>query len=132
MAVRRWLLIGAAAGLLGVFAGTFGAHGLKDRVSLVLQATWETAARYQMYHALALLAVSFAAARWPGRLTAAAGWFFTAGIVLFCGSLYCLVLGEWAQPEHWKKLGMITPLGGACFMLGWVMLFLAAWGDRGR
>jgi uncharacterized membrane protein YgdD (TMEM256/DUF423 family) len=132
MAERRWWMIGAMAGLLGVLAGAFGSHGLKDHASPALQLTWETAARYQMYHALGLLAVAWASTRWPGKLTTAAGWLFTAGILIFCGSLYVLVLGEIRHPDHWKKLGMITPIGGLSFMAGWVALFLAAWRDRSR
>ncbi|MGH7354759.1 MAG: DUF423 domain-containing protein, partial [Candidatus Rokuibacteriota bacterium] len=82
-------------------------------------ATFETGARYHMYHALGLLAVAWAAARWPGGATAAAGWLFVAGTVLFSGSLYLLSV----TGQRW--LGAVTPLGGLAFILGWLAL---AWG----
>jgi uncharacterized membrane protein YgdD (TMEM256/DUF423 family) len=80
---------------------------------------FETAARYQMYHALALLAVGVVAARAPSASAAAAGWLFTAGIVLFSGSLYALAF------TGVRVLGAITPLGGLCFLAGWIALGLA-------
>ncbi len=77
---------------------------------------FETGARYQMYHALALLGVGWAASRWPGRLPGAAGWLFVAGTVLFSGSLYALSL----TGTRW--LGAVTPAGGLCFLAGWICL----------
>src|SRR5437870_3891543 len=84
---RTWFLIGSIYGLLGVAAGAFGAHILKDRLTPEFLDVFETAARYQVYHALALVAVSYAATRWSGWPATAAGWLFTA---LFSGSLYIL------------------------------------------
>lgn len=80
---------------------------------------FETAARYQMYHALGLLVVAIAAARWPGSLVRVSGWSFVAGTVLFSGSLYGLAL----TGVRW--LGAVTPLGGLCFLVGWLCLALA-------
>lgn len=117
-----WTL-GCVLALLGVAAGAFGAHALRARVAPDLLAVFETGARYHMYHALALLAVALAAERLPGRQWRAAGWLFTAGIVVFSGSLYLLAL----TGARW--LGAVTPLGGAAFLGGWVALALAA---RGR
>ena len=81
---------------------------------------FEVGVRYHMYHALGLLAVAWAADRWTGRWTAAAGWLFVAGIVIFSGSLYLMAL----TGARW--LGAVTPIGGLAFILGWVALALAA------
>lgn len=116
---RLWTVLGAANGFLSVAAGAFGAHGLRRRLAENMLAHWETAARYQMYHALALLAVGALAAT-RGDAVNAAGWSFTAGIVVFSGSLYALALtGE-------TRLGMVTPLGGVAMLVGWALLARAA------
>ena len=112
---------GALSAFIAVAAGAFGAHMLRARLSPELLAVFETAARYQMYHALALIAVAFALARWPSPATRAAGWLFIAGTVLFSGSLYLLAL----TGTRW--LGAVTPLGGLCFLAGWLALAAAAW-----
>ncbi len=113
---------GALFAGIGVALGAFAAHGLRSRLPADALSVFETAVRYQMYHALALLAVAFAITRWPGAaLPAAAGWLFVAGIVIFSGSLYLLALtgaGWW---------GAITPLGGLAFIAGWICLLIAAW-----
>ena len=119
---RRFFAIGAVSAFVAVAAGAFGAHGLKGRLSPEMLGVFETAARYQMYHALALLATAWAAARWPGRFSAAAGWLFVAGTVLFCGSLYALAL------TGARALGAVTPAGGLCFLGGWICL---GWASRG-
>ena len=118
----KWLGIGALNGLLGVAAGAFGAHFLKHWLSADGLTTFETAARYQMYHALALLAISVLAYGRPSVTVSAAGWCMLLGIVLFSGSLYGLTLGGWM----W--LGPITPLGGLLLMAGWLLLVVAAFG----
>lgn len=120
----RWFVIGAIAGASGVVLGAFGAHGLKARVGPDLLEIWETAARYQILHALALLATAWASERWPGGASTAAGWLFLLGILIFSGSLYALVL------SGVRVLGAVTPLGGLCLIAGWLALALAAW--RGR
>jgi uncharacterized membrane protein YgdD (TMEM256/DUF423 family) len=117
---RLFFAIGALSGGLGVALGAFGAHGLRARLAADLLATFETGVRYQVYHALALLAVAWAVTRWPGSLTTAAGWFFVAGTVVFSGSLYLLA----ATGLRW--LGAITPLGGVAFIAGWICLAVAA------
>src|SRR3954465_194468 len=104
---RLFFSIGALSAMIAVAAGAFGAHALRTRLSLEYLAVFETAARYQMYHALGLLAVAWAASRWPGAFSHGAGWLFVAGTVLFSGSLYALAL----TGARW--LGAITPLGGA-------------------
>ncbi|MGE4158908.1 MAG: DUF423 domain-containing protein [Planctomycetota bacterium] len=117
---RLFTILGCLAGATGVMAGAFGAHGLKDRLSAEMLAVFETGARYQMYHAFALIAAGWVASRWPGTLATTGGWLFVGGIVLFSGSLYALSL------SGIKVLGAITPLGGLMLMAGWVCLALAA------
>jgi uncharacterized membrane protein YgdD (TMEM256/DUF423 family) len=119
--MERWFFIlGSLSGLIAVAAGAFGAHTLRDHISADLLATFETGVRYQMYHALALLAVAWAATRWTNSLTSVAGWLFVAGTLIFSGSLYALSL----TGARW--LGAITPLGGVAFISGWLCLALAA------
>lgn len=113
---RLFFSIGALSAFVSVAAGAFGAHALRARLSPEYLAVFETAARYQMYHALGLLAVAWAVARRPGALPQWAGWLFVAGTVLFSGSLYALAL----TGARW--LGAITPLGGIAFLVGWVLL----------
>ncbi len=115
-----WFGVGAIAGAIGVALGAFGAHGLKSRVDADLLAVFETGVRYHMYHALALLAVGWAATRWPGTWVSTSGWLFLVGIVVFCGSLYVMTL----TGARW--LGAITPLGGLAFISGWIALAVAA------
>lgn len=123
---RLFSVLGAVSGFIAVAAGAFGAHALKTRLTPDMLAVFETAARYQMYHALALLAVAWAWARWPGRLATASGWCFVAGTVLFSGSLYAMTL------TGARGLGAVTPFGGVLFLAGWLLLALAAWRGRAR
>jgi uncharacterized membrane protein YgdD (TMEM256/DUF423 family) len=109
---RTFLFIGALAGFLGVAFGAFGAHGLRNRLSPEMLAVFETAVRYQMYHALALLLTAALAARSDGWLVSMAGWAFTAGLLLFSGSLYVLAL------TGITMFGAITPIGGLAFLIG--------------
>ncbi|MER3421021.1 MAG: DUF423 domain-containing protein [Chloroflexota bacterium] len=117
---RLWFGLGSALALLAVVSGAFGAHALEERLASDDLDLWQTAARYHMYHALALLVVAYAAGRWGGNLTTAAGWLFLAGMVLFSGSLYLLSL------TGARVLGAVTPFGGLCFILGWVALLAQA------
>jgi uncharacterized membrane protein YgdD (TMEM256/DUF423 family) len=117
---RLFFSLGALSGLISVAAGAFGAHALRARLTPEYLAVFETGARYQMYHALGLLAVAWAITRWPGPLLLWAGWLFLAGSVLFSGSLYTLAL---SGARWW---GAVTPLGGVAFLAGWLCLALAA------
>jgi len=117
---RTFLLIGSAAGFLAVLLGAFGAHGLRGRLSPEMLAVFETGVRYNMYHALAILAVGLMMPTFGGWMPRAAGWAFTAGIALFSGSLYALAL------TGVTTLGMITPLGGVAFLVGWALLVITA------
>jgi uncharacterized membrane protein YgdD (TMEM256/DUF423 family) len=116
---RFFLAVGSLFAGIAVAAGAFGAHGLEGRVSPDRLETFRTAVTYQMYHALALLVVGWAAAQGWGGAIEWAGYCFLAGILVFSGSLYVLVLTD----TGW--LGAITPLGGAAFLAGWGLL---AWG----
>lgn len=119
---RLFFALGALLSGLSVALGAFAAHALKARLTPEMLANFETGARYQMYHALAILAVAWAASRWPtSSLPAIAGWLFVAGIVLFSGSLYVMAI----TGQRW--LGAVTPFGGVAFLAGWVCLLIAAW-----
>jgi uncharacterized membrane protein YgdD (TMEM256/DUF423 family) len=124
---RLFLVIGSLVALLGVAAGAFGAHGLKTRLTPDMLAVFETGVRYQLVHALALLAVAWACSRWPGRAASAAGFLFLIGIVVFSGSLYLLTL------TGVRSFGAVTPVGGLAFLAGWACLAWAGWrAGRGR
>ncbi len=116
---RFFLIAGAIAAGIAVMLGAFGAHGLETRVSPERVETFRTGVTYQMYHALALLFVGWAVAQGGGGAIDWAGYSFLAGILIFSGSLYVLVLTDTA----W--LGAITPIGGVAFIAGWALL---AWG----
>jgi len=119
---RIFFIIGSLLAGISVAAGAFGAHGATKFMS-EQQLVWiEKAARYNMYHALALMLVALAFTRLPGQagLLVAAGWAFVAGMVLFSGSLYIMSLTG-------LRLGYITPAGGVAFGLGWLLLAIAAW-----
>lgn len=123
----RWFFaIGALLGGLAVAAGAFGAHALRDHLAPERLMQYELAVRYQLYHALALLAVGWAAYRWPGAAVNAAGWLFIAGIVIFCGTVYALSFGS----PRW--FGAITPIGGLSLILGWALLAWTALSGRGN
>lgn len=117
--VRLMAGLGALLALLAVAAGAFGAHALQTRIPAERLVTFETGARYQMYHALALFAVAWAGTHWHADPIRWAGALFVIGIVIFSGSLYALSL---SGLTWW---GAITPIGGLCFLLGWASL---AWG----
>lgn len=139
---RLFLVLGACSAAIAVAAGAFGAHALRARVEPRLLEVFETGVRYQMYHALALMAVALmlarvseagtltrplagpsatpSATRSAARWVVASGWLFAAGTVAFSGSLYAMTL----TGARW--LGAITPVGGVCFIAAWVCLSVAA------
>jgi uncharacterized membrane protein YgdD (TMEM256/DUF423 family) len=117
---RTFMFVGALMGFVGVGLGAFGAHGLKGRLSVETLAIFETGVRYQMYHALALLALAAMMPRIEGRAVLVAGWSFIAGILIFSGSLYALAL------TGVTMLGAVTPIGGLAFLAGWIALAIAA------
>jgi uncharacterized membrane protein YgdD (TMEM256/DUF423 family) len=116
-----FIFIGGLSGGLSVALGAFAAHALQERIPVQRQETFETGARYQMYHSLAMLAAGIMSMQQPdANLAVIAGWAFLAGILLFSGSLYLLALTD----RRW--FGAITPFGGLAFILGWLLLALAA------
>lgn len=114
--MRGFVIAGALLAAVAVAAGAFGAHALAARLTPERLATWETAARYHMYHALALVLLGAVGARWASPWVAAAGWLFLAGIAIFGGTVYALALGA----PRW--LGAVTPIGGLAFIIGWIVL----------
>ncbi len=121
MTARLGMVIAGLYGLLGVAAGAFGAHGLRSRVSVRDLEIWQTAAHYQQLHAVALLGVALwtmhaQSAGQPTTLHSVIMALFTAGVVVFSGSLYAMVLGG---P---RVLGAITPLGGLCLLAAWAVV----------
>jgi uncharacterized membrane protein YgdD (TMEM256/DUF423 family) len=120
---KTFFIIGSISGALAVMLGAFGSHGLRRRLTTEAMSTFEIGVRYQLYHALAMIATSIANLQVsnPG-LAHAAGWLFLIGSILFSGSLYVLALTQ----KRW--LGAITPFGGLAFIAGWVCLALSAVG----
>ncbi|MBI1825716.1 MAG: DUF423 domain-containing protein [Planctomycetes bacterium] len=117
-----WFGLGGLNGLIAVAAGAFGAHALKTRIAAEYLAIFETASRYQMYHALALLGVAAQSEFQSRRVLNAAAWCMIMGILLFSGSLYGLALTQGAL----RWLGPVTPIGGALLMTSWLMIFVGA------
>ena len=122
--VRLAGVAGALCGALAVLLGAFGAHALGERLAPDALRLWGIAVDYQFWHALALLLVAGRASRTPGRTFRLAAISFIAGIVLFCGSLFALAAGA---P---RMTGMLTPVGGVAFVIGWCALGLSLWRER--
>src|SRR5574341_668780 len=118
---RVFVVLGAIMAGIGVAAGAFGAHGLRERLAPEMLGVFEVGVRYHLLHALALLAVAWATTRWPGAGTIAAGWLFLGGTLLFSGSLYGLSL------SGVRGLGAVTPFGGVAFIVGWLVLGWSVW-----
>lgn len=118
--IKIFAVVGAILGGLAVASGAFGAHALEARLDERAIEVWNTAARYQMFHALALFAVAWVASQVEHTATTVAGIAFIAGIVVFSGSLYVLAF------TGIKWLGAITPIGGVGFLVGWAALAFAA------
>ena len=120
MRTRLIIVIASLLLMLGVGTGAFGAHGLKAHVTADMLVVWQTAVLYQFVHALGLLGIAALRPRLCQRLSSAAAVFLLAGILIFSGSLYVLVL------SGLRMAGAVTPLGGVAFMIGWLLLALAA------
>lgn len=117
---RLFLVTGAWLAGVAVVLGAFGAHTLEARLTPERLEVFEVGVRYHMYHSLALIAASWAWSQWPVWQVTWSGYLFIAGILIFSGSLYALVLTD----TPW--LGAVTPLGGLAFISGWILLGWAA------
>jgi uncharacterized membrane protein YgdD (TMEM256/DUF423 family) len=117
---RALILAGAIFGLLGVISGALAVHALRDVLDTKALNTFQTGVRFQMYHALALLVVGLLAGRWKTGLVKVSGILFTAGIVLFSGSLYILAI------TGVGVFGAIAPLGGLSLIAAWALLIIGA------
>ena len=120
--MKLFILLGSLNALIGVGLGAFGAHGLKTKVAPEMLTVWNTAVHYHLIHALSLLLIGILCHLMADApLIKTAGWSILVGIILFSGSLYAMVL------TGTKQLGMITPIGGVAFLLGWLLIAIAAW-----
>lgn len=123
---RTIIIWACVAGGSAVILGAFGAHGLKGKLTPEALASFETGVRYQMFHALALFAAAWMATRFNTSLPLIAGGLWCVGMVLFSGSIYLLACRALLGIESWRWIGPITPLGGLCFIAGWIVLAIAA------
>lgn len=123
---RSLLICASLAGATAVILGAFGAHGLKPKLTPEALATFEAGARYQLIHAIAIWAAVQSAVQRRSKAPLIAGWLWIAGVVLFSGSLYLLSTRTLLGIEHWRWLGPVTPLGGLCFIAGWLTLLVSA------
>jgi uncharacterized membrane protein YgdD (TMEM256/DUF423 family) len=113
---RFFFSAGAIAAFIAVALGAFGAHSLRSKLTPEMLNIFEVGVRYQMYHAVGLMAVAWALVRWPDTNLNGAGWSFIVGIIIFSGSLYLL------STTGIRWLGAITPIGGLAFLAGWAIL----------
>lgn len=120
--MKWFIILGSINMALAVALGAFGAHGLEGKITDKLLGTWNTGTQYHIIHALALIAVGLFIGKFenPPSLLTIGGWLLFAGIVIFSGSLYALVL------TGITKLGMITPIGGVSFVVGWILIAISA------
>ena len=121
---KTFVRLGALLAGLSVILGAFGAHALKQVLTEKGLSIFETAVRYQMYHAFGLLIIGILFKEFSHRYLIFAGQLFCAGILLFSGSLYLLSYIISGAQENLKWIGAVTPLGGVCFILGWIFLAL--------
>ncbi len=119
---KGFLKTATLTGALSVILGAFAAHRLKQILSPEILQVFETAVRYQFYHVFALMAAGILYKEFTGNLLKWAGYLFITGMILFCGSLYLLC---YIKHNEWplSGVGAITPIGGAAFIAGWIMLF---------
>ena len=126
MTVHKQALAAAAIfGMLAVVLGAFGAHALKEKLTPELLNTYETGVKYQFYHCFALLAVGLLFAYQPSAWLNRSAWMFIIGILLFSGSIYALVALKHSGSVGLKGLGILTPIGGVFFILGWLFLLFS-------
>lgn len=125
--MRLFLILGSINMAISIALGAFGAHGLKGKVTERMIANWETGAHYHMIHAIALLIIGLVLAKMTGStgMMKTSGYLIFAGILLFSGSLYVMAL------TGVTKLGMITPIGGVAFIVGWILFAISSYKQFG-
>jgi uncharacterized membrane protein YgdD (TMEM256/DUF423 family) len=121
---KGYIKTAAVLGAISVILGAFAAHLLKEKISDYAVNIFETGVRYQFYHVFGLLAAGILYKEFPGRFIKWSGIFFIIGIILFSGSLYCLMYIKGGVMPGFNWVGAITPIGGLSFILGWILLFL--------
>lgn len=121
--MKLWIMLGSLNMAIAIALGAFGAHGLKTKISKQMLENWNTGSHYHIIHAVALLFIGLLLTKLGTQTSWApiAGWFILAGILLFSGSLYIMAL------TNIKSLGMITPLGGLSFIIGWLLIAFSTW-----
>lgn len=127
---KRFLVFSGFSGAIGVALGAMAAHFLKSKLEsgLITEANlqaFETAAKYQLYHSLALFAIAIFVDKFDSKLISKAGYCFMGGIVLFSGSLYILTTAKLMGLGDLRWLGPITPIGGLFFITGWLLIAFA-------
>ncbi|HEU4469554.1 MAG TPA: DUF423 domain-containing protein [Flavisolibacter sp.] len=122
---KLFLIVGTILAGLAVALGAFGAHGLKKLANEETVGIYQTGVQYQMYHALALLAIGLLAERFSGNAIGYAGFLFMGGITLFSGSLYLIASLKAMNKEISPVIGIMTPIGGLLFIAGWIVLLVA-------
>lgn len=122
---KLFLIIGTVLAGLAVALGAFGAHGLKKLVDAETVSIYQTGVQYQMYHALGLLAIGILATQTESSFLNYAGFLFIGGIILFSGSLYLIASMKAMNKVVSTGIGILTPIGGMLFILGWLMLLFA-------
>ncbi len=120
---RNFLSAGALLAGIAVILGAFGAHKLKELVPAETVSSFQTGVQYQVYHSLALILVAIIFEKFPSKWLRWSGTCFLLGILLFSGSLYLLTALKASDQVGLKGLGLITPIGGVFFILGWLFLF---------
>lgn len=121
---KSFLTLAAVLGALAVIFGAFGAHAIRSELSPDAYQVYETAVRYQFYHVLALLLLGWMYLQHPRKSLYVSGIFFSFGILLFCGSLYLITFLKYRNLPVSTGVGILTPLGGLCFIIGWISLIV--------
>lgn len=124
---KPFLILASVLGAIAVALGAFGAHALKQKLTAEALQIFETGVKYQFYHVFALLIAGMLYQQFGGNSLLWSGRLFTAGIVLFSGSLYLLSYYKGSGNTSFNWLGAITPFGGLCFIAGWICLAFAVW-----
>jgi len=131
IANKKMLITLSVTGILAVAIGAFGAHGLKPKLSESLLGTFETGVSYHFYHLMAMSFAYILYERGAHPWVKIGFWGFFIGIILFSGSLYLLSTRELIGLTTYKWLGPLTPIGGLCFIFGWISILISAYKDSG-